>query len=60
MKHSHRTTTRGFELAGLGLFAFCTYCAQRPDPPAQTIAALAPPQTMATAAPLSIAPVQPV
>ncbi len=33
-------TLPGVELAGLGLFVFSTYCAQRSDPPAQTTAAV--------------------
>jgi len=32
---STRSTTRGYELFGLAVFAFCTYCAQRSDTPAQ-------------------------
>ncbi len=44
-------TSRGAELAGLGMFVFCAYCAQqRSDPPAQMVAPPVTPVMTASAA----------
>jgi hypothetical protein len=45
-------TPRGVELAGLGMFVFCAYCAQRTEPPAQTTTALVTP--IMTAPPVAV------
>ena len=41
----------GLELAGLGMFVACAYCAQRSDPPAQTTAAVTSTGTVVAIAP---------
>jgi hypothetical protein len=57
MSSSTRMTPRGMEVAGLTMFVLCMYCAQRPDPPAQTIAAVAQPKSVA---PIAKAPPIPI